>query len=40
MDKYISKDSEFGVHQEFDDDQILATFISDGDRRNPTKRLK
>ena len=40
MDEYISKDSEFGVHQEFDDDQIQATFISDGDEEEPNEETE
>ena len=40
MDAYISKDSEFGVNQEFDDDQIPATFISDGDEEEPNEETE
>ena len=38
IEEYILKDTEFEVHQEFDEDQILATFLSDdGEEEGPNE---
>ena len=41
IEEYILKDTEFEVHQEFDEDQILVTFLSDDDEgEGPMNNLR